>query len=294
MSDIIPLLFEGEHLVRTVDRNGEPWFVAADVCRVLDIANARDALAKLDGDEVSTVALTDGAPGGPPRNIVNESGLYTLVLRCRDATTPGTVPHRFRRWVTAEVLPALRRTGSYAAPRGEAGNAAPGRSFPDWPLDELRTKRNVIETSRMLHGIAGARWMAEQLGFPTPPAGSHPDAAAPRRSPVEAWWQGRLAAGLTRRTAVAWEVQVAIDDLFADYCLEIGEGGPPAEMLRPAWATRLHRLVPTIRTMRVRAADPTGSRRRMYLLPSLADARALFCAATGEVPAWSAGEASVI
>ena len=58
----------------------EPWFVAADVCRALDVVNSRDAVARLDADEKNTVVLTDGTPGNPQKTIVNEPGLYTLVL----------------------------------------------------------------------------------------------------------------------------------------------------------------------------------------------------------------------
>lgn len=96
-------------------RDGAPWFVAKEACAALDIANHRDAILKLDADEKG-VALTD-TPGGPQEvSIISESGLYTLILRCRGATTPGTVPHRFRRFVTSEVLPQVRHHGSYGAP----------------------------------------------------------------------------------------------------------------------------------------------------------------------------------
>ena len=69
--------------VRVVERDGEPWFVAADVCRALDVVNSRDAVARLDADEKNTVVLTDGTPGNPQKTIVNEPGLYTLILGSR-------------------------------------------------------------------------------------------------------------------------------------------------------------------------------------------------------------------
>lgn len=93
-------------------RDGEPWFVAADVCRALSIANNRDALSKLDDDEKG-VGLTDTLGGKQEILIISEPGLTTLILRCRDAVKPGTLPYRFRRWVTHEVLPSIRKTGSY-------------------------------------------------------------------------------------------------------------------------------------------------------------------------------------
>ena len=101
--------------IRTLAINNEPWFVAIDVCNVLNIANSRDALLKLDDDEKTTVGLTDSQAGNGAQSIsiISESGMYTLILRCRDAVKKGSVPHRFRKWVTAEVLPAIRKTGKY-------------------------------------------------------------------------------------------------------------------------------------------------------------------------------------
>lgn len=100
------------HAIRVIMRDGEPWFVAADVCAALEVLNSRDALLKLDDDEKG-VGLADTLGGSQQVAIISESGMYTLVLRCRDAVKPGTVPHRFRKWVTSEVLPAIRKTGSY-------------------------------------------------------------------------------------------------------------------------------------------------------------------------------------
>ena len=104
------------HSIRTIAIKNEPWFVAVDVCNALNIANSRDALLKLDEDEKTTVGLTDSQAGNGAQSLslVSESGMYTLILRCRDAVKKGSVPHRFRKWVTAEVLPQIRRTGKYA------------------------------------------------------------------------------------------------------------------------------------------------------------------------------------
>jgi putative antirepressor protein ant len=101
--------------IRTLAINNEPWFVAVDVCNALNIANSRDALLKLDEDEKTTVGLTDSQAGNGAQSIsiISESGMYTLILRCRDAVKKGSIPHRFRKWVTAEVLPAIRKTGKY-------------------------------------------------------------------------------------------------------------------------------------------------------------------------------------
>ncbi len=89
--------------------DGAPWFVASDVIKALQLTNATMSMKALDDDERSKLNL--GRQG--TANIISESGLYTLILRCRDAVTPGTIPYRFRKWVTGEVLPQIRRTGRY-------------------------------------------------------------------------------------------------------------------------------------------------------------------------------------
>lgn len=106
-----------QYKIRTVLVATDIWFVAKDVCDALSLSNSRESLKALDGDEKMTVSLTDshsGKRGGAQfKTLVNESGLYTLILRCRDAVKQGTVPHRFRKWVTSEVLPNIRKTGEY-------------------------------------------------------------------------------------------------------------------------------------------------------------------------------------
>lgn len=100
--------------VRTInDENGEVWFIANDVCKALELSNASEALSRLDDDEkgISTV----DTPGGHQEMlIVNECGLYNLIFssRKKEAKT-------FKRWVTHEVLPAIRKTGSYTLEKPE-------------------------------------------------------------------------------------------------------------------------------------------------------------------------------
>lgn len=113
MSALSVFSFQENHPVRVVLVNGEPWFYASDICRAIDIANHRDAVRKLDEDEKG-VGSTD-TPGGEQESvIISESGLYTLILRCRDAVKQGTTAWRFRKWVTNEVLPAIRKSGEYS------------------------------------------------------------------------------------------------------------------------------------------------------------------------------------
>ncbi len=96
--------------VRAMVRNGEPWFVAADVCKALDIGNPTQALDRLDDDEKSiTLISNEGNRGNPNVAIVSEPGLYTLVLGSRKPEA-----RAFKRWVTHDVIPSIRRTGMYA------------------------------------------------------------------------------------------------------------------------------------------------------------------------------------
>lgn len=101
--------------VRVLNRDGEPWFVAADVCKALEISNSRDAVARLDDDEKAAVGLTDTSSNGVTQkremSIVNEPGLYTLVLGSRKPQAKA-----FKRWITHEVIPAIRKTGAYGTP----------------------------------------------------------------------------------------------------------------------------------------------------------------------------------
>lgn len=92
--------------IRVMEQNGEPWFVAVDVCRALDIGNPTQALTRLDDDEV-TLILNEG---GREMNFVSEPGLYSLVLGSRKPEAKA-----FKRWITHEVIPSIRKTGGYIA-----------------------------------------------------------------------------------------------------------------------------------------------------------------------------------
>lgn len=112
--EITVFAFRGQN-VRTVIKDGEPWFVAKDVCDVLGLEkNVTKALETLDPDERNTLTISKGIPGNPNVNIVSESGLYALVFKSRKPEAKA-----FRKWVTSEVLPAIRRSGGYIAARAE-------------------------------------------------------------------------------------------------------------------------------------------------------------------------------
>lgn len=115
--------------LRVVMRDGEPWFVAADVCAALGISRTDDGVGRLDDDEKDADSIR--TPGGDQEmTVINESGLYALVLRSRKPEA-----RKFAKWVTSEVLPAIRKTGSYTAPQYKQN---PGDSLTVAQADVLR------------------------------------------------------------------------------------------------------------------------------------------------------------
>lgn len=124
MTAVAPFDFDGQRIrVEVID--DEPWFVAADVCAVLEIGNPTQALTRLDDDKRTLISNE-----GRSINAVNEAGLYSLILGSRK---PQAKP--FRRWVTHEVLPAIRRTGTYST--------AP--ALPQTYADALRELAATVE-----------------------------------------------------------------------------------------------------------------------------------------------------
>lgn len=124
-----------QNAVRTVERDGEPWFVLKDVCDVLGISKYRDVSERLDADEREPVKVD--TPGGPQMmTAVNESGLYSVILR---SDKPEAKP--FRKWVTSEVIPAIRKHGSYS-------------QKPLTPAEQLLAQANVlVEQERRLSAL---------------------------------------------------------------------------------------------------------------------------------------------
>lgn len=108
------MLFEyGGQPIRIADREGNPWWIARDVCAVLEIEKHRDAVSRLDADERGSV-LVDTLGGLQSMAAVNEPGLYSLILRSRKPEAKA-----FKRWITHEVLPQIRQTGQYSAPMSD-------------------------------------------------------------------------------------------------------------------------------------------------------------------------------
>jgi hypothetical protein len=131
--------------VRMVLRNDQPWFVGRDACAALAISKPENSLALLDEDEKDT--HTVGTPGGPQVvTLISESGLYSLILRSRKAEAKA-----FKRWITHEVLPSIRRTGQYRTPLPHAPQAGFGINVfqPDF-----YTYDEVCALLRQMFGIS--------------------------------------------------------------------------------------------------------------------------------------------
>lgn len=108
-NQITPFEFHGNDVRALTDEHGDPWFIAKDICDVLELDNVTNALRALDSDEKSNITNCNVAQnGGRAPLIVSEAGFYKLVLRSRKP-----VAKEFQRWVTHEVLPQIRRTGGY-------------------------------------------------------------------------------------------------------------------------------------------------------------------------------------
>jgi len=150
MHDIVPFQFENNS-VRVIRRDGTGWFVLADVCQVLEVANHRDAATRLDDDEKDGVGIADTIGRKQQMTIINESGLYALILTSRKPAAK-----RFRKWVTAEVLPSIRRTGAYAVPGAAVA-----------PVDlSIREKLAIAVGHKRVFGSAATRALWAKLGLP--------------------------------------------------------------------------------------------------------------------------------
>ncbi|EPA8519162.1 Bro-N domain-containing protein [Klebsiella aerogenes] len=157
--------FQENHPVRVVLVNGEPWFVAVDICKALGLTNPTKSVSALDEDEKqlfsgdSNFKLGSAGKGAQSLIILNESGLYTLILRCRDAVKQGTTAWRFRKWVTNDVLPAIRKSGEYSYV--EPAPKSAGEPL-DWrQKEELRGLINDIAQSFRYHNAwKSGVWLA--------------------------------------------------------------------------------------------------------------------------------------
>jgi len=150
MDKVIPFDFNGQNFKVAMDGSGNPWFFAKDACDILELSDVSMSLQKLDDDEKLIQKLF---VSGQMRDTwtVNESGLYTLIFRSNKPEAK-----KFRRWVTHEVLPALRRTGRYSVGGAEnLGGSASG---------------DKLTFSRLAREFSGAKLLAERMGLSDNPA----------------------------------------------------------------------------------------------------------------------------
>lgn len=109
MNELQKVFNYNEKQVRTIIKDGEPWFVAKDVCIVLELGDTHKAVDRLDDDERNLIPVTDSLGRQQETYIVNEPGLYSLILGSRKPEAK-----LFKRWITHEVIPSIRKTGQYA------------------------------------------------------------------------------------------------------------------------------------------------------------------------------------
>lgn len=154
-TNLIPFVHESAEL-RAILIDGEPWFVAGDVARMLGYRDAYNMARRLDDDEKGTHSLS--TPGGTQLvGIINESGLYAAIL---GSQVEGA--QRFKRWITREVLPSIRRTGQYGIPELdlsdpiaaiEAAHAQAGQAIEVAKAERARAERAELETKMLAAAI---------------------------------------------------------------------------------------------------------------------------------------------
>ncbi|AMW34293.1 BRO-N domain-containing protein [Haematospirillum jordaniae] len=159
---MIPFVFEGCNVRTIVDENGEPWFVAKDVCDVLGYSNPRDAIAKhckaATLINLSTVADRDGISGNPNVTIIPERDVYRLIMRSR---LPAA--ERFEEWVVGEVLPSIRMTGCYHI---DAEPERPDVSVANMDRSDLRTWIALVSECRSTWGRPAAQYIWNKAPLP--------------------------------------------------------------------------------------------------------------------------------
>lgn len=174
----IQYAFEGRE-VRALMINGEPWFVARDVVNAIGLTwktGGAGSTAPLDDDEKGR-QIVPTLGGGQEVTVINESGLYTLILRSRDAVTQDTKPHRFRKWVTSKVLPNIRKHGTYTMPTAE-----PADNPADSPMSAHVEADQVVSAGRVFRSLFTT---ARSMGMARRLAATRANQAAERATGVD-------------------------------------------------------------------------------------------------------------
>jgi hypothetical protein len=211
----------GDQLVRVTDQNGGVWFVANDVCGALELGNPRQVVARLEDDERDCVHIMDAIGREQETTVVSESGVYALIFTSRKP-----IAKQFRKWVTSEVLPAIRKTGRYAD--GVHNMDVIG---PDCPDDEFATAAfyekvrvcvPLVREARALFGRNEARRVWKRLGLPD--VGPPPEQLVVSREmhrQVQQWVSERVERAVGNR--------VQAQAMYMDYARWCGEGGEKAD-----------------------------------------------------------------
>ena len=162
--------FEGIN-VRMVLLAGEPWWVARDLAQALEYRDAEKMTRLLDGDERGTHIV--GTPSGDQHmTVINESGLYSAILRSRKASAK-----RFKKWVTSEVLPSIRKHGSYTMPNGQTETEA-----VDAPLAERAEADIIVSAGRVFRSLYS---VGRNMGMTRRLAATRANQAAERATGVD-------------------------------------------------------------------------------------------------------------
>lgn len=159
MSNLVPFVFYDNCVRVHTDETGTLWFMAKDVCGVLGIENSRDAVSSLDEDEKG-VAIVDTPGGAQQMTTVSESGLYSLIFRSRKENA-----RAFRKWITSEVIPSIRKTGTYTTDSAKLDPEAVLKKY-GLSVDDPNINQNVrIELTKMAMRIARMTPEQEQRTF---------------------------------------------------------------------------------------------------------------------------------
>lgn len=206
----------GDQLVRVHDRDGAAWFVGKDVCAALEIGNSRDALGRLEDDERDDVGITDAIGRLQRTTVISESGVYALVFTSRKEAAK-----RFRRWVTQEVLPAIRTTGRYQIeqscdPSPLAGE--PELEAPD-DFDRIRVKLALVREVRQVFGMRAARkaWAASGLAREVTDDWQEISDVAAGAVAVVAQLHRSVASWMDERIEICAGAKILSMDLYNDY-----------------------------------------------------------------------------
>lgn len=211
MSTALTFAFQGQNM-RVVMIDDEPWWVAADLCTILDLRNPTMVLKKLDDDQV-TLNLIEGEMRGKPVNCVSESGMWMLVFR---SDKPQAV--ELRRFLSREVLPSLRKTGFYEMP----GFEPPPIQAMDMDPVRLAAGVSVVRLAMRLYGPMAARGLWLQVGLPPVVADSEVVFDGdPLAAPLSAWLADRAECTISQAAEgiglgdIDWSTRFRIGKLLA-------------------------------------------------------------------------------